>query len=300
MRYGESRSTGCAGKRALAQRCAALALLPLLSGCVAAAIAVPAMTAYGALAERKSARTAPASSELPAAAAARESEGTSPALASVLPESGAVAEVTSLTALPSPTTADLGGDPWREFATYALEQSAELGRTTALESAVLAPAGVRNLAAQRRPCGGTEPAVIIDLDNGRDAFSPEGANTPSPGLSSALARLRDAGFVVLWISSADANRVDDVAAALRRTGLDPEGRDPLLLALNEDDRKQTMREEANENLCVVAVAGDRRADFDELFDYLRNPDAAAGLDSLIGSGWFITPVPVASGPRGTQ
>jgi predicted secreted acid phosphatase len=165
---------------------------------------------------------------------------------------------------------------------------------------LLAPEGIASLTARRRPCGGTEPAVIIDLDNGPAAFSPDSAGTPAPGLANALARLREAGVVVLWISGTDANRVNDVADALRRTGLDPTGRDPLLLALSEDDRKQTMREEANEDVCVVAIAGDRRADFDELFDYLRSPDAAAGLDALVGSGWFITPVPLATVPPRTE
>jgi hypothetical protein len=279
--------------RTVPQLCAALVLAPLLSGCVAAAIAVPAMTVAGVI-TRKPARPmleAPA----PAEPAAPELV---PELAAVLPESGARAELTSLTELPPPTRADLAGDPWRDFATYALDRGAELSgsprRTEPVKSALLAPEGSASLAARRRTCGNTQPAVVIDLDHGPTAFSPQSAGPPTPGLIEALARLREAGVVVLWMSGADANLVAEVGEALRRTGLDPAGRDPLLLTLGEDDRKQTLREEANEDLCIVAIAGDQRTDFDELFDYLRNPDAAAGFESLIGSGWFVTPAPLAS------
>ena len=46
--------------------------------------------------------------------------------------------------------------------------------------------------------------------------------------------------------------------------------------------------------CVVALAGDERADFDELFQYLKNPAAAAPLEALIGKGWFLIPQPLTS------
>ena len=306
MQGGSRSETLNGGKRRLVQRCAALALLPLLSGCVAAAIAVPAMTAAGVL-TRKPARPmveAPASAA-PAAAAVTIPADAPPALPAVGSGSGVTAELTALTELPPPSGADLAGDPWRGFVSYALEQSAGLAGPSGVvaepaESALLSPEGISRLTALRRPCGGNEPAVIVDLDNGPAAFSPEGAGPPSPGLAEGLARLREAGVVVLWISRADANRVNGVAEALRRSGLDPAGRDPLLLVLDEDDRKQTMRVEANEDVCVVAIAGDQRADFDELFDYLRNPDAATGFESLIGSGWFVTPAPLATAPAGTE
>jgi hypothetical protein len=271
-------------KRTFPQRCAALVLVPLLSGCVAAAIAVPAMTVAGVITRK------------PARPVLEAPPPTEPAL--VLPEGGARAELTSLIDLPPPTGADLAGDPWRDFASYALERGAELsgspGGAEPAESALLSTEGIASLAARRRACGSTQPAVVIDLDHGPTAFSPESAGPPSPGLVEALARLREAGVVVLWISGADANLVAEVAEALRRTGLDPAGRDPLLLTLGEDDRKQTLREEANEDLCIVAIAGDQRTDFDELFDYLRNPDAAAGFEALIGSGWFVVPAPLTA------
>jgi predicted secreted acid phosphatase len=135
---------------------------------------------------------------------------------------------------------------------------------------------------------------VVDLDNGPTTFAPGTASLPAPGLAEALARLREAGIVVLWVSQIDANKVRAVADALQLSGLDPTGHDPLLLVRNRDERKQTLRLEANLDVCVIAIAGDRRGDFDELFDYLRNPDAALGLEGMIGSGWFIEPVPFGS------
>jgi hypothetical protein len=107
-------------------------------------------------------------------------------------------------------------------------------------------------------------------------------------------RLRAAGVLVMWISRLDANRVEDVAAALQRTGLDPTGRDPILLTLGDGDRKQSLRQQAAESACVIAIAGDRREDFDELFGYLRDPAGAANFDTMIGSGWFLVPDALAA------
>jgi len=83
--------------------------------------------------------------------------------------------------------------------------------------------------------------------------------------------------------------VAGVASALQASGLDPSGRDPILLVRNEEERKQVLREEANQTVCVVAMAGDRRGDFDELFDYLRDPRIATAYDGQIGAGWFLVP-----------
>ena len=101
---------------------------------------------------------------------------------------------------------------------------------------------------------------------------------------------------MLWVSQASANEVAGVAEALRASGLDPTGRDPILLVRNEDERKQVLREQANETTCVIAIAGDRRADFDELFDYLRDPKQTTMYDSLLNSGWFMVPPLFAAPP----
>lgn len=273
-----------AGHRRAALCLAVLALLPTLNGCVALAVAVPVAAAAGMIGKGVQVR---------AATPVPERQGDA-ALASTRPNSVAGATLTGLTELPPPSGIVRAGDPWQPFVAYALGRAADRTRT---DSALLEPGAAAGLAERRLPCPEKQPAVIVDLDSGPAAFSPTGAGLPSPGLAEGLARLREAGVVVLWLSQADANQVREVADALLFSGLDPTGRDPLLLIRNDDDRKQTLRQEANLDVCVIAIAGDRRADFDELFDYLRDPGRALGLEGMIGSGWFIAPVPFAPAPQ---
>jgi hypothetical protein len=37
------------------------------------------------------------------------------------------------------------------------------------------------------------------------------------------------------------------------------------------------------------MAGDERSDFDELFDYLRDPRLMTAYDAQMGAGWFLVP-----------
>ena len=198
--------------------------------------------------------------------------------------------LTSLTALPPPDAASAGGDPWRLFFSYALERAAAANdRAT---RSVLLESGTSLALPRMRECEAKVPAVLIDLDPDTRPFIPAAAHAPPAALVEGLAKLREAGVAVVWISALPASYVAGVAEVLQASALDPAGKDPLLLARSRDDRKQTLREEANRDVCVIAVAGDRKADFDELFDYLRDPASAAGLDSLLGAGWFIVPPPL--------
>lgn len=180
---------------------------------------------------------------------------------------------------------------WQTFVDFALEKSRALQRFEPVPSALLAPGSTIG-PADRLPCRNQSAGVMIDLDQGNAIFAPSSDSRPAPGLAERLARLRDAGVVVMWVSGADANGVGAIGDVLRNSGLDPTGKDPLLLVRSPEERKQVMRAEANQFACVIAIAGDRRGDFDELFDYLRNPDYALGLDAMLGDGWFIVPPPL--------
>ncbi len=252
-----------------------LTLLPLLGGCAAAMLA-PAVLAGGAM----------------TTAGERDARARAEAAEAAAPPAGQPALLSIPYALPAPRRAAAATDPWQEFADYALSRRGKLGGLDPVESALLVnPPTLEK--PDRLPCRAVTPAVMIDLDAERTAFSPDSAAQPAPGLAEALARLRQAGVVVMWISQAEANRVSEIGEALRRSGLDPVGRDPLLLVRAPDERKQLMREDAGKSVCVLAIAGDRRGDFDELFDYLRVPGRAAGLDAMLGDGWFLTPLPLA-------
>ena len=153
---------------------------------------------------------------------------------------------------------------------------------------------------QRVPCRQLPPAVVIDLDPDRAIFAPEAPGTAQPGLAARLSALRAAGLTVMWQSALGVEQVSKVYDALRRSGLDPEGVDRLLLVRQADERKHTRRLAATRDWCILAVAGDRDGDFDELFDYLRNPDYALPLAPLRGAGWFTAPPPIQPAPNATE
>ncbi|PLK27536.1 hypothetical protein [Novosphingobium sp. TH158] len=144
---------------------------------------------------------------------------------------------------------------------------------------------------RRAQCGKLQPAVMIDLDPGLDVFNPAAA-APQPGLAEALSAMRAAGITVLWSSALPVEQAEQVASALARTGLDPSKTDRLLLLKGPGDRKQARRLSAARNWCVLAMAGDRRGDFDEAFDYLKDAEATIPADRLFGNGWFIAPAPL--------
>lgn len=263
----------------------ALALLPLLTSCLGA-VALP-LIAGGTLMARQKHRVRAATQVHQAARApAKPKRGKGAKQAA---SSSPMVVLTDLKELPPPSGSAAADDPWQPFLAYTLSQAQPAGSDGGPRQAALLVANPPLDAASRRDCRAPVPAVIIDLDNGPIPFDPSHLSAASSGLVEGLARLRQAGTVVLWISQLPASQAAAVAQALRSSGLDPQGQDQLLLIRNARDRKQLLREDANEDVCVVAIAGDRRADFDELFDYLRNPDAAVGLDKMMGAGWFLTP-----------
>jgi hypothetical protein len=284
-----------------------LAAAAVLSGCAAAAIAplvaggLVAKSTTDARNKKRALRAATPVTPADLAAAdlaAAASPLAGPADAGTVrsqSEPGTSLRLTGLSALPRPDAASrvvdaAVGDPWAPFFTFALARAAS--QSEGRERSALLAQGTSLLRPAQRDCADRAPAVIIDLDPGSAAFTPAEGAGPAPGLVEGLARLRAAGVVVAWISQSPASAVGSVARALRDSGLDPDGRDPLLLVRGSDDRKQSLREEANRDVCVIAVAGDRRGDFDELFDYLRDPASASGLDSMLGSGWFLVSPPL--------
>lgn len=141
-------------------------------------------------------------------------------------------------------------------------------------------------------CGGVSPTVLIDLDPEGGLFDSTTASRPPSGLARGLAQLRESGVNIAWISGNGIDKLDAIKRALTYSGLDLANEDRVLLVRGPDDRKQTLREELSQISCLVAIAGDTRSDFDELYDYLKNPSDANSLEPLIGDGWFLIPQPL--------
>lgn len=143
-----------------------------------------------------------------------------------------------------------------------------------------------------KPCNGQPPALLVDLDPGEVAFRPANDNLVARGLGQALAVARTRGVAVLWISWLDESREPAIRDALRRSGLDPDGTDPVLLIRDPAETKTERRNAAAGDWCITAIVGDRPTDFDVLFEYLRDPSEPTPFDPLFGNGWFELPPPL--------
>ena len=198
----------------------------------------------------------------------------------------------SLAFAPVPASGPAIGKPlsgeYASFARFARNKARSARIDPGTTSAVLRNPGM--LDGERSQCGDFPAAVLIDLDDEGGVFEPHDAYQSPTDLSADLASLREAGISVAWISAAKIDQYGAVRYALMESGLDPAGNDQLLLIEHDDERKQTRREAFAKSHCIVAIAGDSMADFDELFLFLTNPDAATPLNAMVGDGWFITPL----------
>jgi hypothetical protein len=149
-----------------------------------------------------------------------------------------------------------------------------------------------DLRPETKECSIHPAAVLVDLDPAGATLDPVVAVHADPRLAEALATLRARGVAIGWISANSADRAGDVRRVLVESGLDKDGRDELVLLRYPQERKQTRRADFAGEFCLVAIAGDNRGDFDELYDYIKNPFLAAPLDALLGNGWFLIPQPL--------
>jgi hypothetical protein len=141
---------------------------------------------------------------------------------------------------------------------------------------------------RRRRCDAqAQPVAVIDLDPVGGIFTPPANPAPQSGLALGLAVLREAGVAIVWRSDLLADGTGAVRTALEQAGLDPRGQDIVSLRRDPEDRKQARMDNLAGTACIIAIAGDERADFDDRYRYLRNPEAGAGLEPIIGDGWFL-------------
>ncbi len=189
--------------------------------------------------------------------------------------------------------------PYAAFTGHALAQAQAFAAGDRLRSVVLQPR-FDILRPETISCDGKPLAVLVDLDSDDDAsWFDAGELYRQPGLVDMVQRLRAAEISVIWITDAPAQAADRVAAILEAAGLaESDSHDFLFIGRDSEDRKQVRRWEAAKYYCIVAMAGDERSDFDELYDYLLTPDGAVVLEPMFGDGWFITPAPFLPADEG--
>jgi len=290
---------------------AGLAILPMLSGCVAALLPLAALGTMG----KQQVDRAAAKREMVASGAIdlamplgkdtigydNDANDGLPAAEKAFSGKGGAFEIAEV---------DLGGDaedyisqfyrppgsnasPYAGFAAHALQQSARLEAGEGIESVVLIPR-VDIFKPKTMACEGKPLAVAIDLDDttGGDWTKAETLYRQN-GLIEVLASLRAAEISVIWLSDQPVAASEKISAILNEAGFSQsESDDFLFLDRGGEDRKQVRRWDAARNYCIVAIAGDDRADFDELYDYLRDPDGAITLEKMFDNGWFLTPPPL--------
>ena len=211
-----------------------------------------------------------------------------------------LAEATAAAIPPAQPPAPISGPPSGQsrFANAGINQllsyanSRQIGSEETPESAMLLDRIA--LTPERAECSGIAPTILIDLDPEGGLFDSKTASRPPSGLARGLNQLRLNGISIAWISGNSIDKIDAITRALRYSGLDLNNEDRVLLLRGDDDRKQTLREELSQISCLIAIAGDTRSDFDELYDYLKNPADAQSLEPLIGDGWFLIPQPLIS------
>ncbi len=179
------------------------------------------------------------------------------------------------------------------FARYSITMAEKARRGESIFSAILVDK-VSLASPKTLPCFDKPMLAIIDLD-----LAP---GTPSEmeierqtGLSSLIETMRESGIRIAWLAEAGEDQLAPMLDLLR-SGDDAVLRDADLLFFGHSQgfRKQERRWQLARDHCVVAIAGDQKSDFDELYDFLREPNYAIRLDAFMGRGWFELPHPVTA------
>lgn len=200
----------------------------------------------------------------------------------------ALAEDAALPATEPVALADVN-HPYLAMARYALAQAERRQVGASVRSAVLVEQ-VSLIEPRAVDCGDKPSAIIIDMD---EAPGVELSDGEAIGFGELLQFLRDNDIVIAWVSDRSTGALADDLALLLGGNVPAMQADDIQLFAWPGLRKQERRWNFAATHCVLAIAGDRKSDFDELFDYLRDPDYAIRLDAWTDKGWFLLPYPAA-------
>jgi hypothetical protein len=200
-------------------------------------------------------------------------------------------EITAMTATERLAQSNIS-NAYLPFARHALEQVARRTRGENVRSAVLIDK-VSLTSPVAMACGVKPLAAIIDLDIAPETPA-EMDVEPQKGFGPLLEVLRESGLKLAWISGVSEGEAAPSLEILRKGEAPVLDERDLLFFGHPKFRKQEQRWMLSRDYCVVAIAGDRKSDFDELYEYLRDPDYAIRLDAFINRGWFLTLPPVAA------
>lgn len=257
-----------------------LCLTPLLTGCVAAVLPV---IAAGTIARQgvagDDAEAAPATTPAsPISAQAQPAPTPDP-----VPEEAQPPAVTTPPAEPPATNPAANSDSAAIIA-HVRDRAALVAGGAPVLSLVLAdPLSLAEPA--YAPCGERPTAVIFDADRGSTV----------PGdladLRQLTAAIRAVNVAIFWVSDRGESATATIGDALAAAGIDPDHADSIVTTRPGFERKQLLRHGIAQSHCVLALVGDTRADADEAYAYLRDPDSPLAIDANWGNGWFLLPLP---------
>ncbi|MEO5707866.1 MAG: hypothetical protein ABIT10_13010 [Alteraurantiacibacter sp.] len=238
----------------------------------------------------------PAPAEPPALAQAPASAAPAPPPRD-LQRAAAAAGFAVVGALPAPAAAPATGSPdmrgdaqLRAFYDFALERLDAAPAAGGRLSMLLADPP--SLDPELKRCGNLPPAVLVDVDPGNGLLPLVSDDTGNPELARYLGLLRARGVTVFWISGHGPGQASQIRQRLVASGLDQAGADPLIVTRFAGESKQARRYSLGETNCVLAMLGDQRGDFDELYDFVLDPIMAAPLEEHVNHGWFLAPAPL--------
>jgi 5'-nucleotidase (lipoprotein e(P4) family) len=220
----------------------------------------------------------------------------------------------------------LARQTYRQMTAYVLAMEADRKRRRPVDSAVLVD-GASPDAPRWGDCGTKPAAVVLDMDEtailntganydgarqGDPAYDPKRWDAwektgsafvePVPGALEALTALRAAGVTPVFVSNRDSANAAGAIAALATAGLGPATHLQTLFLKGDvapGSGKDPRRRAVAARYCVLAMVGDQLGDFSDAFNARtlsvqgrRVLAQAPGVAAKWGMGWFLLPNPV--------
>lgn len=181
---------------------------------------------------------------------------------------------------------------YRALANYALAVAAKEGGAVR-PSALIDPSTI-NVWPNARPCAADRLAIVVDLDPDLRVFDPNDPPLPADDIITELDRVRKAGVVIVWATALLETNESAVRTVLAATEVSPANADILVMASRRFSKYDRIHQLAS-NLCIIAMGGDRIGDFEQAYDYLKDPKGpiANVLAAHVGLDWFLVPTPIS-------
>jgi len=140
-------------------------------------------------------------------------------------------------------------------------------------------------------CGDQPLSMVIDIDS-----TSQSNQRSDLQFNEMLNQTRAAGISIIWLS----NQYDIQIKVTSKLQNSIFFKDSDQISFVKKGSKQLLRQSLSETHCIIAIIGDDKSDFDELFNYLRNPDQYIALNRFFEKGWFLRDLKIISSSQPTN